>query len=91
MVFSSIGFIFWFLPIFLLIYYLAPSRWKNAVLLAGSLWFYAYGETVYVFLMIASILVNYFFSLQMRRRTIRAHEFCFFSPWFMILECFFSL
>ena len=78
MVFISMAFIFWFLPIFLLIYYLAPSRWKNAVLLAGSLWFYAYGETVYVFLMIASILVNYFFSLQMRRRTIRARQVLFF-------------
>ena len=66
MVFSSITFILWFLPIFLIIYYIIPSdtkygmTLKNTVLLVGSLIFYAYGEPLYVFLMIASIVFNYY-------------------------------
>ena len=39
--FSSISFLFYFLPLFFLIYYLIPARAKNVVLLAGSLFFYA--------------------------------------------------
>ena len=40
-------------------YYLAPARLKNAVLLAASLFFYAWGEPVYIFLMLFSIVINY--------------------------------
>ena len=43
MVFSSLVFLFHFLPLFLLLYYICPEKWKNAVLFAGSLIFYIYG------------------------------------------------
>jgi len=57
MVFSSIIFIFYFLPIFLLGYYL--SGWRTAALLAGSAAFYVWGEGPYIFLLAALILVNF--------------------------------
>ena len=60
MVFSSLKFIFGFLPIFLIFYYSVAPKYKNGVLFLGSLCFYAVGEPVYVFLIIASVLVNYF-------------------------------
>ena len=57
MVFSSPLFLFFFFPIFFLLYYLLPSRAKVVWLLAGGLLFYAWGEPVYVFLMIGEILM----------------------------------
>ena len=62
MVFSSLEFLFWFLPFFLAIYYLLPPAWRNACLLAFSLVFYAYGtldSPGYLFLLLGSVLVNY--------------------------------
>ena len=61
MVFSSLTFLLAFLPIVLFIYYLVPMRAKNIVLTIGSLVFYAWGEPVYIILMIYSILLNYRF------------------------------
>ncbi|MDY4975706.1 MAG: MBOAT family protein [Clostridia bacterium] len=62
MVFSSLVFLCVFLPIVLLGYYLIPSlKAKNCFLIAASLLFYAYGEPVYVLLMLGSILMNYGF------------------------------
>ncbi len=64
MVFSSIEFIFVFLPCFFLAYFIVPKRvWRNLVLLAASLFFYAWGEPLYVFAMLASIGINYLFAL----------------------------
>ena len=65
MLFSSVIFIFYFLPIVLGLYYaLSFSRkLQNGLLLISSLFFYAFGESKYVLLMIASILGNYFFGL----------------------------
>ena len=60
MLFSSITFLFLFLPIVLAVYYLVPYKVKNIVLLIASLFFYAWGEPVYVILMILSIVFNYF-------------------------------
>lgn len=60
MVFSSIIFLFLFLPISLIIYYAAPKNWRNTVILLLSLIFYAWGEPVYVFLMIGSIVADYY-------------------------------
>lgn len=57
MVFSSITFLFYFLPIFFLLYFAMP--FKNAVLLVASLVFYAWGETVYVLLLLLCIAINY--------------------------------
>ncbi len=59
MLFSSIEFIFRFLPIFFVCYFLTPGRWKNVVLLVGSLIFYAIGESLFVLLMLGLIAVNY--------------------------------
>jgi alginate O-acetyltransferase complex protein AlgI len=59
MVFSSLEFLFRFLPIALLLYFIAPRKLKNPILLLASLFFYAWGEPIYVFLMIFSCVVNY--------------------------------
>lgn len=59
MLFSSVGFLFRFLPVFMLIYLLVPERYRNIILLAGSLVFYGVGEPYYVLLLVFSILVNY--------------------------------
>ena len=59
MVFSSLLFLFRFLPIVLLLYFLSPRPARNFILLAVSLVFYAWGEPVYVVLMIVSIISTY--------------------------------
>ena len=59
MVFSSLEFIFVFLASLLAVYYLVPPKARNIVLLLFSLVFYGWGEPVYVFLMIATITVDY--------------------------------
>ena len=63
MVFSSITFLFYFLPIVLLIYYVVPNKFKNIVLLVSSLLFYFYGEPKYVCLMVISIIITYIFGI----------------------------
>ena len=60
MLFSSIPFLYYFLPAVLALYFLAPKSCKNAVLLVFSLVFYAWGEPKYVFLMIATICLFFF-------------------------------
>lgn len=59
MVFSSLLFLFIFLPLFLMIYYVAPKRLRNFILFIASLIFYAWGEPVYVLIMIFSTLLDY--------------------------------
>lgn len=63
MIFSSITFLFYFLPIVLIVYYLVPKKFKNIVLLISSLAFYFYGEPKYTLLMMFSILSTYFFGI----------------------------
>lgn len=63
MVFSSLVFLFGFLPIVLAAYFVAPRGWRNAVLLVASLLFYAWGELGYVVLMLVSATLNYGFGL----------------------------
>jgi len=63
MLFSSIPFLYCFLPAVVLVYFLVPQKFKNTVLLAFSLLFYGWGEPKYVFLMIATIAVFYFCGL----------------------------
>ena len=60
MVFSSLLFIFRFLPIFFILYIIVPIKYRNLILLIGSLLFYSFGEPKYFIIMIASILVDYF-------------------------------
>ena len=59
MVFSSVLFLFRFLPIFMICYFLVPRKMKNLVLLLGSLVFYAWGEPVYIFLMLFSTISDF--------------------------------
>lgn len=63
MVFSSLVFIFRFLPIVLGIYYLVPYKLKNFVLLIASLFFYSWGEAKYFVIMLTCIVVNYLAAL----------------------------
>ena len=67
MVFSSIAFLFYFLPITLALYYVLPKRCRNIVLLIASLFFYAYGEPTYILIMILSIVFTYFYGLLIDR------------------------
>lgn len=67
MEFSSIEFLLCFLPLFLLLYGVTPRFLKNAVLLMGSMVFYALGEPEYLWLLIVSVSVNYFLGLHLAR------------------------
>ena len=62
MVFSSLIFLFMFLPITLILYYISPRYLKNLILLISSLVFYAWGEPVYIILMLFSIITMFFFA-----------------------------
>ena len=62
MLFSSILFIYYFLPLLLLIYFIVPSKFKNIVLLAFSLLFYFLGEPKYIIILILSCIINYILS-----------------------------
>lgn len=59
MLFSEPAFLFFFLPLLFVTYFLAPRAWRNLVLLFFSLGFYAYGEKLFVLLMLFSIMFNY--------------------------------
>ncbi len=72
MVFSGIPFIFFFLPAFLIMYLAAPRRLKNSVILIFSLLFYAWGEPVYILLMLLSSFVDYVDGLLLERFRDRA-------------------
>lgn len=61
MSFTTIEFMFRFLPIFLIVYYVVPTRYKNMILLIGSFVFYAWGQHFYLLLLMLSIVVNYTF------------------------------
>ena len=81
MVFSSFEFICWFLPCFLLIYYLTPFRWKNACILLFSLVFYAHGTAdnpEYVLLIVISLIVNYGLGIFIGRSKV--HK----KPWLVL-------
>lgn len=94
MVFSSLVFIFFLLPIALLLYYFLPKRMHNAVLLTVSLFFYAWGEPRFVFLMAASALVNYIFGLLIGRARAKGRSgrlFLWLSvAWNLLLLGFFK-
>ena len=76
MLFSSLPFLYFFLPAVVIISFLSPGKLKNAVLLLFSLAFYAWGEPKYVLLMAASIVVFYFCGLAIGRgKTRRAKKF----------------
>ena len=70
MVFSSFEFLFRFLPVFLIIYYIAPRKFKNMVLFGGSILFYAFGEAKYVLLLLACLALNYILGCLMYRNAM---------------------
>ena len=74
MVFTSPTFLFGFLPIILALYYFSPWKIKNTILFAGSLIFYAWGETFYVLIMIISILSNHAFGVRIGRLSRGLHD-----------------
>lgn len=59
MLFTSISFLYYFLPIVISIYFIVPKKMRNFVLLISSMVFYFYGEPKYIFLMLAEILIAY--------------------------------
>lgn len=59
MVFSSYLFLFYFLPITLLVYQFSPKNWKNGILLLSSIFFYAWGAPKFVFVILATTLVDF--------------------------------
>lgn len=67
MLFSSIPFLYYFLPPVLALYFFAPKKWKNTVLLLASLIFYGWGEPKYVLLMLVSVFLSYLFGLLIER------------------------
>lgn len=67
MVFSSIPFLYYFLPCVLLAYFILPAKGRNPVLLLSSLLFYAWGEPIYVVLMLVVVLIGYLAGLLLER------------------------
>ena len=93
MVFSSLTFLFWFLPGVLSAYFLFPQKAKNTVLFVSSLLFYAWGEPVYVGLMLFSTVLDYCCGLTVEkyRGTVRAKIGLFVSVITNLsLLCFFK-
>ena len=76
MLFSSIPFLFYFLPAVLILYFLVPRCLKNTVLLVFSLAFYAWGEPMYVFLMLATILLFFLCGLAIDRAKTKGWKQC---------------
>mgnify|MGYP005888294041 FL=1 len=74
MVFSSFVFLFRFLPVFLIIYFIAPEKFRNLVLFAGSIAFYTYGEAAYVLLLLASVVINYLIGVEMNSQWARGSD-----------------
>src|SRR4051812_33680405 len=60
MVFSSIVFLFYFLPLFFLVYYLADRKYKNILILAGSIIFYAWGAPRFIFVILGTTIIDFY-------------------------------
>ena len=67
MIFSSILFIYYFLPLLLICYFIIPSKYKNLVLLIFSLLFYFLGEPKYIIVLLLSCIINYYLSKQIEK------------------------
>ena len=67
MVFASITFLYYFLPMFLTLYFIVPKKYKNIVLLIFSIIFYFYGEPKYILLMLIEVLFSYFMTLSLEK------------------------
>lgn len=81
MVFSSVIFLLYFLPFFLLIYYLCPNKLKNYVLLLGSILFYSWGAPKFIFVILGTTFLDFFLVKLMYRQEKR-----FYRRLFLILS-----
>lgn len=71
LIFSSIEFLLWFLPVFLILYGITPRKYRNLTLLVGSIIFYAMGDAGNLAPLMISVLCNYFFGLHLAKRSRR--------------------
>ena len=62
--FSSLEFLFRFLPVFLILYFITPSKHRELTLLVGSIIFYAVGEPVFILVLVLATLLNHFLAIQ---------------------------
>lgn len=60
MVFSSIVFLLYFMPVFLLVYYIADTKYKNGILLIGSILFYAWGAPKFIFVILFTTFLDFY-------------------------------
>lgn len=74
MLFSSMVFLWAMLPISLVVYYIAPQKLRNYILLIISLFIYAWGEPIYVFLLLGSIVVNYIAAIFIDKARVSANQ-----------------
>ena len=89
MVFSSVFFLFTYLPIVLLLYYITPLKLRNLVLLAVNLVFYAWGEPVYILIMFLSIAIDYTHGLLVEKFKGRGEDRK--ARWVVASSVFFNL
>lgn len=82
MLFSSITFLYYFLPLIIIFYFLVPFRFKNFVLLLFSLIFYSWGEPKYIILMILSIFCGYIEGLLVQKSVEKKY-----SRWVLACSC----
>ena len=90
MLFSSVTFLFFFLPLTLMLHQLMPWRWKNHVLLAASVLFYASGEPVYILLLAFSAFVGWLHGLYMTRRPGKKWVLVSAIVWNLVFLLFFK-
>ncbi|MDP1803514.1 MAG: MBOAT family protein, partial [Bacteroidota bacterium] len=74
MAFSSIIFLLYFLPVFLLVYFFINKRFKNAVILVGSIFFYAWGAPKFIFVILFTTLLDFYLVGLMDRMTNEKHR-----------------
>ena len=79
MVFSSITFLYYFLPIVLLIYFIVPNKFRNLVLLISSLFFYFYGEPRYILVLLFSVIFNYYMGKLISKENSKYRKVLFIS------------
>lgn len=89
MLFSSITFLYYFFPAVMLMYFILPTKMKNAVLLTASLFFYGWGEPRYLIVMISAIIAGYFFGRLIGKFRIIHKSIA--AKIFLVLSVIFSL
>ena len=72
MLFTSISFLYYFLPIVLITYFVLPKKLRNTVLCVASLIFYFYGEPKYIILMLAEVLISYIIAILIDKHKSKA-------------------